>query len=438
MENNGETTMKSTLSRRSQRIPIDLDYVRNYSSWPAIQNPYHETENPEGIVNFGTAVSGLMDDVWLERLNTIPVYEPNYKHFRYYQFWGPDTFRRKLADFMTHFFKPKSPINFENLFILNGALVSVDILSFLLTDAKDVFLCPVPGYNGYFQAGTQRWETEVVSIPLTSNQDTNEPFVLKLESIENVALKQKRLGKNVRGIILNNPSNPLGTVWNKELVEGIMKFCQREKIHLIADEMYCMSVFDKSTQFHSTLEIHSDELMDAGLLHVIWGFSKDLCLTAFRTGVIHSKNRELQLKLMCGSQFQAVSLPIMDMLERIISDIGWFEQTFVPTNHERLQSSYDKARNFMSSLGIATTKTKAGFFFLANFSPFLKPPTKENCKAFIKKLYEHGVHITPGWEMRAEPGWFRLVYTPYLGKGLDEGLLRLKNALQNLQDKNIE
>ncbi len=37
----------STLSKRSQRIPIDLNYVEKYSSWPAIQNPFHETENPE-------------------------------------------------------------------------------------------------------------------------------------------------------------------------------------------------------------------------------------------------------------------------------------------------------------------------------------------------------------------------------------------------------
>ncbi|ODM92731.1 1-aminocyclopropane-1-carboxylate synthase-like protein 1 [Orchesella cincta] len=361
----------TTLSQRSQKIPIDLDYVYNYSSWPAIQNEYHETENPKGIINFGTAVSGLMDNVWLERLNAIPVYEPNYKHFRYYQFWGSDIFRQKLARFMTHFFKPKSPIKFEN--------------------------------------------------------DTNEPFDLKLESIESVALEQKRLGKNVRALILNNPSNPLGMVWKKELIEGIMKFCQREKIHLIADEMYCMSVFDKSAEFQSTLQIRTDELMDAKLLH-------DLCLTSFRTGVIHTENKELQLKLMSGSQFQAVPLPVMDMLENIVTDVEWFDKVFVPKNHERLRSCYNKASSFMDALGIATTKTKAGVFFLADFRPYLEPPTRDNCKAFIKTLYKNGVYITPGWEMRAEPGWFRIVFTPYFGKALDEGLMRLRTALHEWQD----
>lgn len=49
---------------------------------------------------------------------------------------------------------------------------------------------------------------------------------------------------------------------------------KRERIHLIADEMYCMSVFDKSVRFQSTLEIRTDDLLDAELMHVIWGFSK--------------------------------------------------------------------------------------------------------------------------------------------------------------------
>jgi len=37
--------------------------------------------------------------------------------------------------------------------------------------------------------------------------------------------------------------------------------------------------------------------------------------------------------------------------------------------------------------------------------------------------------------MRADPGWFRIVYTPYyLGRGLEEGLLRLKKALEKWQN----
>jgi DNA-binding transcriptional MocR family regulator len=52
------------------------------------------------------------------------------------------------------------------VFVLNGALLSLDILSYLLADEGDVFLCPVPGYNGYFQAGVQRWGIHMASVPL--------------------------------------------------------------------------------------------------------------------------------------------------------------------------------------------------------------------------------------------------------------------------------
>lgn len=78
--------------------------------------------------------------------------------------------------------------NILQLYVLNGAMLSLDILAFLLADEKDVFLCPVPGYNSYFQAGKQRWNIEIISVPfdfeikvkLFSEMLSLEIFVIKL------------------------------------------------------------------------------------------------------------------------------------------------------------------------------------------------------------------------------------------------------------------
>lgn len=58
-------------------------------------------------------------------------------------------------------------------------------------------------------------------------------FELTLDDIEKVFDEERAKGKNVRAFLLNNPQNPLGKVFDKQLVVGIMKFCQRytEKIH---------------------------------------------------------------------------------------------------------------------------------------------------------------------------------------------------------------
>lgn len=60
-------------------------------------------------------------------------------------------------------------------------------------------------------------------------------FELTLDDIEKVFDEERAKGKNVRAFLLNNPQNPLGKVFDKQLVIGIMKFCQRytEKQHTV-------------------------------------------------------------------------------------------------------------------------------------------------------------------------------------------------------------
>lgn len=52
-------------------------------------------------------------------------------------------------------------------------------------------------------------------------------FDLTLDDIEKVFADERAKGKNVRAFLLNNPQNPLGKVFDRKLVEDIMKFCQK-------------------------------------------------------------------------------------------------------------------------------------------------------------------------------------------------------------------
>lgn len=54
-------------------------------------------------------------------------------------------------------------------------------------------------------------------------------FELTLDDIEKVFADERAKGKNVRAFLLNNPQNPLGKVFDKQLVVDIMQFCQRYK-----------------------------------------------------------------------------------------------------------------------------------------------------------------------------------------------------------------
>ena len=58
-----------------------------------------------------------------------------------------------------------------------------------------------------------------------------------------------------------------------------MRFCQKYRIHLISDEIYALSVWHNAEQpdaprFTSVLSIDTTDIIDPGLVHVIWGMSK--------------------------------------------------------------------------------------------------------------------------------------------------------------------
>lgn len=129
------------------------------------------------------------------------------------------------------------------------------------------------------------------------------------------------------------------------------------------------------------------------------------------------------------------------------ANTDWFKNKFVPTNHSRLKTSYEKCKQFFEDIGFRTTKCSAGFFILVDFSSLFNPPSETSSKghfinivqivfrvrqvefnpclifaAFILKLYSHKVYLTPSWDISAPDGWFRFVFTGYDQIGIDTGM----------------
>jgi 1-aminocyclopropane-1-carboxylate synthase len=57
-----------------------------------------------------------------------------------------------------------------------------------------------------------------------------------------------------------------------------MKFCQRNQIHMISDEIYALSVFETdekdAVSFTSVLSLDPNGVIDLQRLHVLYGMSK--------------------------------------------------------------------------------------------------------------------------------------------------------------------
>jgi hypothetical protein len=71
----------------------------------------------------------------------------------------------------------------------------------------------------------------------------------------------------------------LGRCYPKDVLKEYMKFCSRNRLHLVSDEIYALSVWENprlpdASSFTSVLSIDVKDVMDPNMMHVVWGLSK--------------------------------------------------------------------------------------------------------------------------------------------------------------------
>ena len=51
--------------------------------------------------------------------------------------------------------------------------------------------------------------------------------------LDAAAAEAEARGITVRGLLITNPNNPLGTVYPREVVEGMLRWCLAHKVHCV-------------------------------------------------------------------------------------------------------------------------------------------------------------------------------------------------------------
>jgi tyrosine aminotransferase len=66
------------------------------------------------------------------------------------------------------------------------------------------------------------------------------------------------VNENTRALLVNNPSNPCGSVFSKKHMLEIIEFADTYKLPIIADEVYYGLVYDGETEFYSFGDLSKD------------------------------------------------------------------------------------------------------------------------------------------------------------------------------------
>ncbi|PHT73546.1 1-aminocyclopropane-1-carboxylate synthase 11 [Capsicum annuum] len=274
-----------------------------------------------------------------------------------------------------------------------------------------------------------RWRTGVKIIPIhceSSNNFQVTPQALELAYEEANSKKIK-----VRGILITNPSNPLGATIQRSNLEEILDFAVRKNIHLVSDEIYSGSAFC-SSEFVSIAEVlDSRKYVDSERVHIVYSLSKDLGLPGFRVGTIYSFNDLVVTTARRMSSFTLISSQTQHLLAHMLSDDD-FTGNYIKTNRDRLKRRYEMIVDGLKRSGIECLKGNAGLFCWMNLSQLLEKPTMEcELKLWNKILCEVKLNISPGSSCHcSEPGWFRVCFANMSEQTLEIALKRLHNFMQ--------
>ncbi|KAL8578076.1 hypothetical protein ACOMHN_055396 [Nucella lapillus] len=377
-------------------------------------DPYHPDNNPQGYVDLGLAENKLCEELTTGKLRSLDLTTEAETPLQYYpNLKGLPSFRQVVADFLNQRFNPLKAVDSEELIVASGTTALLDTLAFSLADPGDYFMIPTPYYYRMRNDIEDRAGVHVLEVPLSPRAN----FELTVSSFEIVYSLARRQGKRVKGILLTNPNNPLGDVYSPYVITEILHFACKHRLHVISDEIYGLSVFDKNTTFRS---IFSLPLPDPQRVHMLWGVSKDLGLSGYRCGVLYTRNSQVRQFATAVGIFHLTPPLMQRRLQHLLADRKWLDEVYFPTYHKRLLHIFTAACSKLTKMGVPVHPSKAGIFIWADLTKFMPEVTFKAEEELFLRFLEAKVYVLPGKQSYcATPGWFRIIFASSEGNVLE-------------------
>ena len=257
------------------------------------------------------------------------------------------------------------------------------------------------------------------------------PVVVTATEAEHFKLTAEKLAAAItpktKAIILNNPSNPTGMMYNEAELRAIADVCVKNDIYVVCDEIYYGLVYDgqKFTSFPSL----SPEVKDLTIL--INGVSKSYAMTGWRIGYACANDRIAKVMANYVSHSTGSACAISQKASA-------FALTAPQDKIEEMRKAFEERRNYiverMNSIpGVSCIKPEGAFYVMMNLEQLIGKTIQgveiTNDDVFADAFLKKGlVAVVPGSGFGA-PNFVRWSYATSM-ENIKEGLDRLEKFLQ--------
>lgn len=147
---------------------------------------------------------------------------------------GAAAARESIASHHSRDLPPQDRVTADNVIVANGCSGALELALTALLDEGSVLLVPRPGFPLY-QVIAESHGAKVVGYDLLPERG----WEIDLDSVEEIFKRSEWEGKGaVRGIVVNNPSNPTGSVYSELHLMDICRLAARYRVPIVADEIY--------------------------------------------------------------------------------------------------------------------------------------------------------------------------------------------------------
>ena len=291
----------------------------------------------------------------------------------------------------------------ERVVVTAGSSAAFQLAFISLFDAGERVAIGDPGYPSYRNI-LKALDIEVAAIE-TSLEARFQPTVADLKREDNLS-----------GLLVASPSNPTGTMLDKDALSALITYCDEKGIAFISDEIYHGIEYGKKAV--TALEISDD-------VYVINSFSKYFSMTGWRIGWmivpeghVRGLERLMQNMFICAPHAsQIAALAAMDSVGELEENLAMYESNRALLLRELPKVGFDKI-----------APPDGAFYIYADVSDL----TDNSVELAQRILLEAGVAVTSGLDFDPLRGHKTLRFSYARStENIVEGIRRLKQWMDD-------